>query len=40
MKGDLGEAGEAWGEFIPKPFEHDFEGGVFEAWGVVEGGVV
>ena len=40
MKGNFRKAGEFRAELFPEPLADDFEGWVFEARGVVEGGVV
>ena len=40
MKGDFRKAGKFRAEFFPEPLADDFEGWIFEARGVVEGGVV
>jgi hypothetical protein len=40
VQGDFRKPGKSWRKLVPKPFCHDFQGGVFEAGSVVEGGVI
>lgn len=40
MKGDFRKPGKSGRELVPEPFCHDFQGGIFEAGSVVEGGVI